>query len=316
MFGKIATLIKNATPEKTSSGIGVTLSDLVAMKRYVRLLSFETTGFSRSEGIGLHRSPFRGRGMEFDEVRPYHQGDDIRLIDWRVTARTGKTYTKLYREERDRPVLFLGDFRAAMRFGTRVAFKSVSEAKALAALAWASRENGDKIGALLLTEEGYYKIAPHRQMRRLMEVFNAVVAAANDTAESDEETRLSDAFAELRRVSGTGGRVFVLSDFHDFDDECKKHLAAVALHCDVICIQIYDPLEENAPPAGVYRFGDGKSVLTVDAADKVWCAAYEQSFARLRESLKTFCAGHHIIYVPLRTDDDMIKTVRAAVLGG
>lgn len=315
MFGKIASLLKNAPAPKTSSGVAVTLGDLVAMKRYVRLLSFETTGFSRSEGIGLHRSPFRGRGMEFDEVRPYHQGDDIRLIDWRVTARTGKTYTKLYREERDRPVLFLGDFRAAMRFGTRKAFKSVVEARALAALAWASRENGDKIGALVLTEEGYYKIAPHRQMRRLMEVFNAVVAAADDTVRAAEETRLSDAFAELRRVSGTGGRVYVLSDFHDFDDECKKHLAAVALHCDVVCIDIYDALEEKAPPAGVYRFSDGKSVLAADTADGLWRTAYEQTFARRRENVKSFCTAHRVIYVPLRTDDDMIKTVRAAMLG-
>ena len=107
-------------------GVHVSLPELLAQKRFVPLLSFDALGFSKAEGLGLHRSPFRGRGMEFDEVRAYHQGDDIRLIDWRVTARTGKAHTKLYREERDRPVLFLAEFRPRMHFGTRKAFKSVS----------------------------------------------------------------------------------------------------------------------------------------------------------------------------------------------
>ncbi len=314
MLEKLRTLLKAGKPdENRENGISVALSDLTAMKRFVRLLSFDSRGISRSEGFGQHRSPFRGRGMEFDEVRAYHAGDDVRLIDWRVTARTGKPYTKLYREERDRPVLFLGDFRSFMKFGTRKAFKSVVAAKALAALAWASRENGDKIGALIVSADGFVKVAPHRQMRRLMEVFNATAAACNDLKTAENEPALSDVLAELRRVSKTGGRIFVLSDFHDFDEEAEKHLAAIGLHCDVVCVQIFDALEAAPPPAGTYRVGDGKSVMTLPAADAAWRAAYAQRFETARKRVSDFCLAHKMLYVPVQTDGDLIRTLRSAL---
>lgn len=294
-------------------GVHVSLDELVAQRRYVPLLSFDSVGFSRSEGAGVHKSPFRGRGMEFDEVRAYYPGDDIRLIDWRVTARTGETHTKLYREERDRPVLFLGDFRAEMRFATKNAFKSVIAARLLAALAWSSREHGDKIGAIVLSGQHYFKIAPHRQMRRLMEIFNSIVTAANDKFQGQTKS-LSDALAELRRVSKNGGRVYILSDFHDFDEESKKHLTYIAAHCDVVCIQIFDVLEETPPPPGAYRISDGKKSVVMHTDDPTWRKNYEKLFLEPREELKKFCKSRRIIYIPLRTDEDMVQTVRAGVL--
>lgn len=319
MFDKLKSFLRsNLTSSVTNGGEGdgvhVTLSELLAQKRFVPLLSFEQTGFSKAEGLGVHRSPFRGRGMEFDEVRAYHQGDDIRLIDWRVTARTGKAHTKLYREERDRPVLFLGDFRSGMRFGTKKAFKSVVAARVLAALAWASRERGDKIGAIVMSENHYFKIAPHRQMRRLMEVFNAVVTAANDDGESSVGATLEDALAELRRVSKNGGRIYIVSDFYGFDDECKKHLTCIAQHCDVVCVQIFDVLEETPPPPGAYRISDGKRSVTIYTDDKKWRAAYEKMFVKPRRDLENFCKSRHIVYIGLRTDKDIVQTVRRGVL--
>ena len=294
-------------------GVHVTLEELVAQRRYIPLLSFDSTGTSRNEGAGVHKSPFRGRGMEFDEVRAYHAGDDIRLIDWRVTARTGKTHTKLYREERDRPVLFLGDFRPRMRFATKNAFKSVVAARILAALAWASREHGDKIGAIVLSGQHYFKIAPHRQMRRLMEIFNAVVRAANDKFQGEIKS-LSDALAELRRVSKNGGRVYIISDFYDFNEEAKKHLTYIAMHCDVVCIQIFDILEETPPPPGMYRISDGKKSVMMHTDDPLWRKNYEKLFQQPRDNLKQFCKTRRIIYIPLRTDNDMVDTVRGGIL--
>lgn len=320
MLKKLKSLIKsssarpaeaNALPE--GDGVHVTLAELLAQRRYVPLLSFDTPGFSRNEGAGQHRSPFRGRGMEFDEVRIYHPGDDIRLIDWRVTARTGKTHTKLYREERDRPVLFLADFRPRMHFGTRKAFKSVTAARIMAALAWASRENGDKIGAIVMSADHYFKIAPHRQMRRLMEVFNAVAAAADDEGEGRGKT-LAEALSELRRVSKNGGRVYIISDFHDFDEEARKHLTYIGRHCDVVCIQIFDPLEQTPPPPGSYRISDGRKMMTIHTDDPVWRREYEKMFTEPRRELEAFCHSRGMIYIPLRTDDDMASTVRRGIL--
>lgn len=318
MFDKLKTFLRSKTDSSVRNGgdgdgVHVTLPELLAQKRFVPLLSFDKTGFSKAEGLGVHRSPFRGRGMEFDEVRAYHQGDDIRLIDWRVTARTGKAHTKLYREERDRPVLFLGDFRAGMRFGTKKAFKSVVAARVLAALAWASREHGDKIGAIVMSENHYFKIAPHRQMRRLMEVFNAVITAADDDGTAGGAT-LEDALAELRRVSKNGGRVYIVSDFYGFDDECKKHLTYIARQCDVVCVQVFDVLEETPPPPGTYRISDGKRGATIYTDDKKWREAYEKMFVEPRRDLESFCKSRHIVYIALRTDWDIAQTVRRGVL--
>lgn len=320
MFEKLKTFLHDKTPAaspfadgREGDGIGVSLPELLAQKRHVPLLSFDTTGTSKAEGMGVHRSPFRGRGMEFDEVRAYHQGDDIRMIDWRVTARTGKAHTKLYREERDRPVLFLGDFRPRMRFGTRVAFKSVIAAHVMAALAWASRGHGDKIGAIVLSAGHYFKIAPHRQMRRLMEVFNAVVTAANDDGKA-KGVSLGDALAELRRVSKNGGRVYIVSDFYGFDEECKKHLTYIARHCDVVCVQIFDVLEETPPPPGTYRVSDGSRSVTIYTDDKKWRAEYERLFAEPRRDLENFCKSRKIIYIAMRTDADMVQTLRRGIL--
>ena len=320
MFDKLKTFLHTQSDGKIredlpdgSDGIHVTLPELLAQKHFAPLLSFESSGCSKAEGLGQHRSPFRGRGMEFDEVRAYHQGDDVRLIDWRVTARTGKAYTKLYREERDRPVLFLADFRPHMRFGTRKAFKSVVAAYVLAALAWASRANGDKIGAIVLSAGHFVKIAPHRQLRRLMEVFNAVVVASNDE-ENKKGIPLSDALSELRRVSKNGGRVYIISDFYGFDEECKKHLTYISRHCDVVCIQIFDALEETPPPPGAYRISDGRHTMTIYTDDEEWLKGYEKLFVEPRRDLESFCKSRHIIYIGLRTDQDMLQTVRRGIL--
>ena len=319
MLKKLKSLLKpsgssaDKQAETASDGVRVTLDELLAQRRFAPMLAFDAAGISKHEGAGVFRSPFRGRGMEFDEVRIYRAGDDIRLIDWRVTARTGKTHTKLYREERDRPVLFLGDFRPPMRFGTRTAFKSVVAARVLSALAWASRENGDKIGAIVMSAAHYAKIAPHRRMRRLMEVFTAVVEAGNDEAQ-EKGKPLHESLAELRRVSKNGGRVYVISDFHDFDEESEKHLTYISRHCDVVCIQIFDVLEETPPPPGAYRISDGKKTATIYTDDPAWRAGYEKMFVEPRRRLENFCHGRRMLYIALRTDQNIVETVRRGVL--
>ena len=111
---------------------------------------------------GNYLSAFKGRGMEFDEARPYQPGDDIRSIDWRVTARTGKTHTKLYREERERPVLLWVDYRRSMFFGTQNYFKSVLAAKTAALLAWSAAQHGDRLGGLIFSENIHQELRPQR----------------------------------------------------------------------------------------------------------------------------------------------------------
>lgn len=296
-------------------GVHVTFQELIAQRRFISSFSFDMGGMSKNEGAGPNKSPFKGRGMEFDEVRSYVPGDDVRLIDWRVTARTGKTHTKLYREERERSVLFLGDFLPNMHFGTKKAFKSVVGARLLAALAWASHEHGDKIGAVILSAQHYFKIAPHRQMRRLMQIFNAVVDASNDKS-GKTLSSFTSAVAELARVSKNGGRVYIISDFNELNDDIEKHLTYIGMHCDVVCIQIFDTLEQTPPPAGMYRITDGKETVSIRTDNPSWRQKYEKIFEDKRDRLKSFCKKRRFIYVALRTDQDMPDIVRRAVLKG
>lgn len=131
---------------------------------------------------GQYLSAFKGRGMEFDETRPYAQGDDVRHLDWRVTARTGKPHTKLFREERERPVLLSVDYRASMRFATRGMFKSVMAARLAALVAWSALRHGDRIGGQIFSEAGRRELRPEHGQRAVLRWLEALVSPLPATA--------------------------------------------------------------------------------------------------------------------------------------
>ncbi|MBY0274525.1 DUF58 domain-containing protein, partial [Candidatus Binatia bacterium] len=143
---------KGGSHMREDYGIVASVAELVALRSDAARLDASPRGRVRTLHAGAYASAFRGRGMEFDETRAYQPGDDVRAIDWRVTARTGRVHTKLFHEERERPVLLLVDQRMHMRFGTRDAFKSVVAARAAATVAWAARDQGDRVGGLIVTD--------------------------------------------------------------------------------------------------------------------------------------------------------------------
>lgn len=262
---------------------------------------------ARSRQLGGHRSSFRGRGMEFDEVRAYQMGDDVRTIDWRVTARTGRTHTKLFQEERERPVLILLDARSFMRFGTRGSFKSVLAAKAAAMLAFLSLEEGDRVGGVVLTPAG---IASHEPQRSRGGVLGFVKAMADATQQGygapppKAEPSLADALARLRHVSRPGTLAFILSDFHDFDDKAMRELGRLSLHCQVSNLFIHDALEVEAPEHGLYRMSDGTGVAVLDADDRSARAAYAKRFAERRQAIELLSRQRGMAFLPLQTGED------------
>lgn len=147
-----------AAPSPSSLyGLVARLDELITLQPGEGLGGFAPGGKVRTHQFGGHRSAFRGRGMEFDEVRAYQPGDDIRTIDWRVTARTGRTHTKLFQEERERPVLLLSDARRAMRFGTRDCFKSVLSARVTALLTWVALAGNDRVGGVTLSPPVWWR---------------------------------------------------------------------------------------------------------------------------------------------------------------
>ena len=141
--------------------VRVSMASLLALHQGSATLALQPRRV-RALTSGAYLSPFKGRGMEFDEVRPYTQGDDVRSIDWRVTARSGKPHTKLFREERERAVLLWIDLRPAMFFATRGAFKAVRAAQAAALLGWNTLQRGDRLGALIFDERHHDELRPRR----------------------------------------------------------------------------------------------------------------------------------------------------------
>lgn len=302
-------------PEPASAGVVANLADLVARRGPAGALALAAPGRVRTLQAGAHRSPYRGRGMEFDEVRAYQAGDDVRTIDWRVTARTGRVHTKLFHEERERPVLLLVDLRPAMRFGTRGAFKSVAAARAAAVLAWAARDGGDRVGGFVLTARGHQELAPHRARQRTLGFLSALAAGTAETAEGPG-IPLGEGLARLARVARPGSLVFVLSDFADLDHDGRRHLERLAAHCDLACLLVHDPLEAAPPPPGRYRVSDGTHMATLPADDPDWRRAYADLFARRRQDLADLCRRRRIVFVPLRTDDDAAEVLRHGLVAG
>ncbi len=294
-------------------GIVVTLSELISEQKN----SFGIIGSSRKKVLssfsGNSRSPFRGRGMEFDEVREYKSGDDIRTIDWKVTGKLGKPFTKLFHEERERPLFLLVDMRPNMRFGSRVAFKSVIAAKVAALIAWSGREAGDKIGGIVFSASKYVRLAPHRQRRRLLGFLQAITEASADSSMKVGST-LAETLGEMRRVARMGGIVFVISDFYDFNEEARKQLTLISAHSEVVCVYVIDHLEEAPPPSGVYRISDGFSQnFTFNSGDVNWREEYKEIFARRKKAIENFCISRGCIFIEVYTDSDVPSVLRRAM---
>lgn len=216
---------------------------------------------------GGYRSRFRGRGMEFDEARPYQASDDVRSIDWRVTARTATTHTKVFREERERPVLIAVDLRGPMLFGSQ-RLKSMVACDIAALLAWAGAAAGDRVGGLVYSPDKQWDSRSHKSRHGVLSLIqhlgdaSASLVAAQGTA---DHLRLSAIIEECRRVATPGATLAIISDFHDLDDDCEKHLFQLARHCDLTLCQVVDPLEMDLPPPALYAVSDDREKRFIDS---------------------------------------------------
>lgn len=265
---------------------------------------------------GGYLSPHKGRGVEFEESRPYQPGDDVRNIDWRVTARTGRTHTKLFREERERPVLFSVDFRASMFFATRGAFKSVVAARTAALLAWSSHHHGDRVGGLLFSEDNHRELRPQRGKIAVLRLIRALVEFARwrGPVAPPPVMPLSSPLARLRRVARPGSLVFVISDFRLMDEGVERHLAQLARHNSVVLLAIHDPLEAELPPPGLYRLTDGERDALLDSADARVREHYREQYAGRVAQLHGLCRRYGLSFIPLQTNSDLTASLRGDLL--
>ncbi len=262
----------------------------------------------RAMHAGGYVSRFKGRGMEFDEARPYQPGDDIRHIDWKLTARSGKAHTKIFREERERPVFISVDQRAAMQFATRGVFKYVQAAKFAALLAWAAQQQGDRIGGQLFSEQQCLEMKPQNGRLAVLRFLNMLVRPAEigSTVFSFEHV-----LARLIEHVRPGSRVYLISDFRGLNAQAEQHLIKLARHCEVVMIMIYDPLEKSLPTTeGRYRFTDRQRDLVVDTGDRLRFKHYQHRFAEHQQHLEQLAKKMRIAFMSCDTQTDPLSRLR------
>lgn len=265
---------------------------------------------------GAYVSRFRGRGMEFDESRPYQPGDDPRSIDWRVTARSTTAYTKLFREERERPVLVAVDLRSNMHFATQGCFKSVNASRAAALLSWAAHHRGDRLGGLIFGDTTHRELKPRLGRRAALRFVHELVEhpdwTRNDPEAGNPEA-LTQAMSALRRVTRPGSLVVVISDFVGFSRAAQSYLSSVARHNEVLAVFLNDPLERELPPPGRYRLVSPDDELAIDTYAAPARRDYEHAFEERLHELEMFCQRYGVHLMPLSTDDDPVSALQTAL---
>ncbi len=300
-----------------NKGTHVTTSDLISLQQQARKLDLSRRSYASASTTGSHRSRFRGRGMDYQESRLYQAGDDIRNMDWRVTARSGKPHTKLYQEERERPVVLLVDFNSGMFFGSVNALKSVVAAKTAALIAWAVASRGDRIGALLITEgeetNTHHELAPKMGKRGALQLIHALVTHADPQKAfqaHNNHSSLNDELQRLRHLAHPGTLVFLISDFYNMGDKTSHHLQRLSRHNDIQAIQITDPLETTPPPPERYSVTDGENAGILDTRSKKGRERYQNYFNKHHKHVTASMQRHNIPLLHISTADDVLLTLQ------
>lgn len=294
------------------TGITATLPELIRVRPDKGVTGFSPAGKVSTHQWGSNQSVFKGRGMEFAESRGYQAGDDVRNIDWRVTARTGKTHTKLFQEERERPVNLLVDMRAMMQFGTRTRFKSNLAASVAAQLAWVGYDGGDRVGGQILTRWGIEDFRAARTRRAVLHFLEALSVQTQIEPKvkhpQGQPLSLAQGIQRLQKVCRPGSLVFIISDFSDFNQQTAQALVRLSSNTHVTAIQISDVLDRSLPPQG--RITDGQSVVALDGLSQQQRKQYETAYHDRQQQLTKIGRQNGIVIHHLQTTDSVDSILR------
>ncbi|MDT0594717.1 DUF58 domain-containing protein [Glaciecola petra] len=309
-----------------TDGVNLTLPELVRYKPIAKRLNLNPASAIKSSMAGGMASRFKGRGMEFDEARHYQPGDDIRSIDWRVTARTGKTHTKVYREERERPVIVYLDLHQNMKFGTQLLYKSVQAVHASAMVTFSALARGDKIGCICANENTDLELKPKASAKHGFAMLNQIVNLHNQSQQSSQAKKTAntciDSINKLAVLAKPGTLVYVISDFSLFDQACFDALGNIQRHCEIRPLYIYDPIEMSLPHLSNTNdvlLTDGLNEQNLTLGDKdvenaysstrlAWLSQFKQRMQVLGINVNKLNAAHSV-------ESQMSSTRAGLVLG-
>jgi len=294
---------------REGDGIHLTAAELIALRPRCQSLRLPMRQAAASALAGAYRSRFRGRGVDFLESRNYQPGDDIRNMDWRVTARTGKAHTKVFQEERERPVLVVLDASPSLYFGTRQRLKSVVAGQMAAAIAWAAIRRGDRIGGFLFAPGRHRELRPAGGRRGAMRVIQGLVDWLEPQQDSSMETEpLSAALERVRHAVRPGSLVIVISDFFGMDEVCNRHLSRLRQHNDVIGCQVLDAAEYRLPD-GRYPISDGEKAAVLDMSHSESKNRYDAMVLKHLDEPRRMFQKHQCGWLVLHTDDDPVDVL-------
>ena len=284
------------------------LDDLLELRHQAHTLGMSSHHLVNSSFSGLYASVFRGQGLNFEEVREYAEGDDIRNMDWKVTARTGDPHLKIFREERERSVMLCVDQGPHMNFGTRGTFKSVQAARAAALLGWAANGLHDRVGGILFgrQEQNQSYFRPTKDRRALWRLLKALTDTATDEPENTGSNVLVDTLTKANRGVGTGGLIFVIADFNQPLQDLKKSLSQLYQHHSVVLMPVDDPADKDLPDMGPALFRDTQGqLITVDTGDATGRQAYREQWRQRRRKLHQIANSLAIAVIPIATNEDV-----------
>jgi uncharacterized protein (DUF58 family) len=303
-----------AAQATTTARAYVTLDELLRLHHRAKGFSFLPRQPVHSLLTGRHASRLRGRGLDFEELRHYYEGDDTRTIDWAATARLGSPHVRVFTEERDRSVLLVVDQRLSMFFGSQLMMKSVAAAEVAALSAWRVTSLGDRVGAIVFSEDGITEIRPQGRDKGVVPILHEVARQNAALHATDNRAADPDLFNEvLRRAERLAHHdclVCVISDAYGADAETVRLVTRITAHNDVLSVFIFDPIEAEMPALGRVIVGEGGDQIEIDSAATILRSRFAQSFDERRASLEGFSRRRAIPVLPIETTRDVSAQMR------
>lgn len=284
-------LLKNKPLAKNGNGLYASLEELMNLRKSAGYLQNNRRLKSFSAQSGELKSAFKGRGVEMEEIREYGFGDDVRDIDWRVTARKEKPYTKIYLEERDHEIYVWLDLSPIMMFGSTTELKAVTAAKIAALLGWVSLDNKDRFGCVIFDGRQSWLYKPKNDRGYLAAILKKIALVSQEALQNNEniETERAKSLKLLQANVKNKASVFLISSFLGWNDEYNSEIAALAKKTRLFLINVFDSLEENAPAAGQYMVEYDGQKLVFDSSTQAYRQEYAAYFAQKREQREKFC---------------------------
>ena len=294
------------------NGVKPNVQELLKYRLKAKKLKIFANQRVNSINAGGNLSKSKGKGMDFDEVRQYQPGDDIRLMHWGLTARLGKPFTKVYHEERERSLYFVIDQSSTMKFGTRECFKSVKAANILALMGFGAIGSQEKVGGVIFDENGYsYYRATHGKSS-LLKMFN-ILSSDQKSYQFKTRGNLAESLKLLYSKIKSSSVVIVVSDFSNFTSEASQYLKLLSKKSQTVNLFCYDPIEKELPSMGVCNFSNDSEILAIDTSNSKQLNSYHNVYDTRFSAIQDFSKQYRMGFIAIATHDDLVHKINRGV---